>query len=114
MDENESILNSVKKFVGLEADYTPFDASIIMEINAAFMVLNQEGIGPDTPLIITDDSITWDYFTEGDPRLEGVKMLVGMKVKKIFDPPASSAAMESLDKLISEYEWRLYSLKDYA
>lgn len=30
-----------------------------------------------------------------------------MKVRLLFDPPLSSAAIESINRQISEFEWRL-------
>ena len=44
----ESILNSVKKLLGLEPDYTPFDTDLIMHINSVIMILRQMGVGPSS------------------------------------------------------------------
>ena len=41
----ESILQSIKKLIGITEDYTHFDADIIIYINSVFMILNQLGIG---------------------------------------------------------------------
>lgn len=38
---------------------------------------------------------------------QSVKTYVYMKVKLIFDPPLSSAVLESMNRTISELEWRL-------
>lgn len=40
-------------------------------------------------------------------RLDDVKDYVYLKVKLLFDPPSSSAAIQSTESLISEIEWRL-------
>ena len=40
-------------------------------------------------------------------KMEAVKTFVYLKVKLIFDPPVSSAVMESVKNLISELEFRL-------
>lgn len=42
----DSILVSIKKLLGIAADYTHFDPDIIMHINSAFSVLTQLGVGP--------------------------------------------------------------------
>jgi hypothetical protein len=42
-----------------------------------------------------------------DTRLDDVKDYVYLKVKLLFDPPSSSAAIQSTESLISEIEWRL-------
>ena len=39
--------------------------------------------------------------------LNDVKTYMYMKVRLLFDPPTSSAAIASMEKLISEFEWRL-------
>ena len=38
---DESILNSIKKLLGIAEDYNYFDQDIIMDINAALMILTQ-------------------------------------------------------------------------
>lgn len=42
----DSILTSVKKLLGLPADYEAFDPDIIMYINTVLMILSQMGVGP--------------------------------------------------------------------
>ena len=39
--------------------------------------------------------------------LSFVKTYMYAKVKLIFDPPQSSAAVEALNKIASEQEWRI-------
>lgn len=103
----ESILNSVKKQVGITEDCTDFDDQIIMHINTTFMVLNQLGVGPPEGFVIEDDYATWaDYL--GDPvKLQMVKTYMGHKVRLLFDPPSSSTHMNAITQAISEFEWRL-------
>ena len=55
----DSILTSVKKLLGIEEDYTYFDADIIMHINTVFMILNQLGVGPEEGFSITDKTSVW-------------------------------------------------------
>lgn len=102
----DSILTSVKKLLNLSEDYEYFDADIIMHINSVLLVLNQLGIGPSEGFIIYDKTAIWDDFI-GDAPLELVKSYMGLKVRLLFDPPQSSAAIESANRMISEFEWRL-------
>jgi hypothetical protein len=102
-----SILNSVKKVVGIDADYDAFDVDILMHINTAFSTLNQLGIGPEAGFAIEDDVPTWDAFLGDDPRLNSVKSYVFLRVRLLFDPPATSYAIEAFQKQITEIEWRL-------
>ena len=103
----DSILTSIKKMLGIAEEYTPFDIDIILHINSVFMILNQLGVGPSSGFRIEDDSATWSDFTEDKLDVEAVKSYIYLKVRLLFDPPSSSAAIESINRLISELEWRL-------
>ena len=104
----ESILTSIKKLLGIAEEYEHFDNDIIMHINSVFMILTQLGVGPSTGFVITDSSASWDDFLpEGGEKLQAVKTYMYMKVRLMFDPPTSSAVMESMNRMINELEWRL-------
>lgn len=104
----ESILTSIKKLLGIAEEYEHFDNDIIMHINSVFMILTQLGVGPSKGFVITDSSASWDDFLpEGGEKLQAVKTYMYMKVRLMFDPPTSSAVMESMNRIINELEWRL-------
>ena len=103
----DSILTSVKKMLGIAEEYTHFDADLIMHINSVFMILAQLGVGPSEGFFIEDDTTTWDEFIQDKKEINSVKSYVGLKVRLLFDPPTSSAAMEAANRLIEEFEWRL-------
>lgn len=103
----ESILTSIKKLLGITEDYTQFDTDIIMHINSVFMVLQQLGVGPEEGFSISDKFDTWDDYLPESASLEAVKSYMNLKVRLLFDPPASSAVMECMKQMISELEWRL-------
>lgn len=111
---SDSILVSIKKLLGITEEYDYFDADVIMHINMAFMVLYQLGVGPKTPFTIEDASATWSDFMGDSTDLAGVKTYVFLKVKLVFDPPQSSAAMEAIKQNIAELEWRLNVTADPA
>lgn len=102
----DSILNSVKKKLGIQEDYTHFDEDIIMDINSVFMILNQLGVGPDEPFTIEDEDSYWDDFID-NTRIEAVKSYMYMRVRLMFDPPTSGFLVDSLKKQIDELEWRM-------
>lgn len=104
----DSILTSIKKLLGIEDDYGHFDPDIIMHINSVFMILTQLGVGPSEGFSIEDDTATWSDFIPNLQNLEAVKTYVYLKVKLLFDPSGSSAVTESMNRQISELEWRLY------
>lgn len=103
----DSILTSIKKLLGIVEEYEQFDADLIMHINSALMVLTQLGVGPAAGFSIKDDSAIWADFIPNDVMLEAVKSYVYLRVKLLFDPPLNSAVIESINRQISEYEWRL-------
>lgn len=103
-----SILDSIKKLLGITKDYTHFDDDIIIHINSVFPTLRQLGVGPADGFTIKDNTAKWsDFISEDHKEFESVKTYVYMKVKLIFDPPLSSAVMESYKGFIKEFEWRL-------
>lgn len=102
----ESILTSTKKALGIMEDYEHFDPEIIMFINTTFNVLRQLGVGPDEVFTISDKTALWsDFLPEGD--IEAVKTYMFLKVKLLFDPPASSFVQQSYQDTIKELEWRM-------
>lgn len=103
----ESILTSVKKLLGIAEDYTQFDVDIIMHINATFMTLNQLGIGPEEGFSIMSNVETWDSYLGEITNLEAVKSYMALKVRLLFDPPASSAHIDAIKRQVDEYEFRL-------
>lgn len=103
----ESILTSIKQLLGMTEEYNHFDTDIVMHINTVFMTLNQLGVGPEKSFKIEDKNNTWSEFLTEEDDLEAVKSYIYLKVKLLFDPPLSSAVMESTKQMINELEWRL-------
>lgn len=103
----DSILTSIKKLLGIDEEYIQFDSDIIMHINTVFLNLTQLGVGPEEGFLIEDDAATWDDFIGDSSQLQAVKTYVYLKVKLLFDPPLSSSVIESINRIISELEWRL-------
>lgn len=103
---DESILVSIKKMLGIDESYTHFDADIIMNINSVFMILNQLGVGPSKPFMITGEDEEWSDFIE-EGYIEAVKTYIFLRVKVIFDPPTSSFVLDAYNKRIDELEWRM-------
>ncbi len=103
----DSILNSVKKMLGITEEDTSFDDDIIMHINSAFMIVHQLGAGPENGFSISDEEATWDeYFGDEDP-IESIRSYVYLKVRSIFDPPTTGAVKEAVNNNIHELEFRI-------
>lgn len=103
----ESILTSIKLLLGITEDYEHFDNQIVVHINSVLMILTQLGVGPPDGFIVKDKSDTWNEFIPDGKNLELVKSYIHLKVKLLFDPPSSSVVMESTNRMINEFEWRL-------
>lgn len=104
----DSILTSIKKLLGIAQECTDFDTDIIIHINSVLMILTQLGVGPEKGFTIEDSRDLWGDFLEDDlSKLEAVRTFVYLKVRLIFDPPSNSAVIESINRTISELEWRL-------
>lgn len=102
----DSILVSIKKLLGIDATYTAFDVDVIIHINTAFAVLNQLGVGPADGFMIEGEEESWDdYIT--DNNFSMVKTFVYLKVRLAFDPPTSTALIESMQRTLDELTWRL-------
>jgi hypothetical protein len=103
----QSILTTTKKILGVGETDTSFDLDIMTHINGMISVLTQVGIGPPEGFMIEDSTATWEDFVGTDPRLNMVKMYIYLRVRLIFDPPGTSFVIESMNKQVAEFEWRL-------
>lgn len=110
-----SILKSVKKNLGIDPDYTPFDEMILTHINTAFSTLYQLGVGPANGFFVEDDIATWDDFITGDDIIvNACKTYVYLRVRILFDPPTTSFVLTSMKEQLQEYEWRINVLREEA
>lgn len=107
MIDIDSILTSTKKRLGMTEEYEPFDDDIIMFINSVLATLTQLGVGPSRGYSIQDASAKWSEYLGDNERLNFVKDYVYLKVKLIFDPPASSTVLKAYEDMIKEYEFRI-------
>jgi hypothetical protein len=103
----DSILDSTKRTLNLAPDYTPFDETVILYINAVFSTLNQLGIGPDAGFMIQDNTALWSSYLEGDLRLNNVKAYMYLRVRLLFDPPTTSYHVDALNAQVEELAWRI-------
>lgn len=110
---DESILDSVKKLLGISPDYTQFDTDIIIHINSVLSILRQMGAGPEEGYVISDNTARWSDFVGDNIKLSMIKSYVFMKVRLMFDPPQIGSVMDSLQKQVAELEWRINAVADY-
>lgn len=108
----ESILDEIKKVCGLPPEYTAFDQDLILHLNSEFAVLNQIGVGPAPGFMITDNTATWDQFLEGEMRLNMVKTYLSLKMRLIFDPPATGPLNAAFEKQAEMFLWRIREFRE--
>ena len=113
METTDSILTSIKKLLGIDDSYGHFDADLIIHINSVFATLHQLGVGPVEGFSIQSEDETWDDFIgENFNIFASVKSYIYLKVRLLFDPPISSAAIDAIKEQIKEYEFRLFVAAD--
>lgn len=109
----QSILDSIKKLLGIEAEYTQFDTDIIMHINSTFAKLDQIGITPTgTVYQINGKEETWEEFIGSEIAINMVRSYMYTAVRLLFDPPATSFGIQAMKEQCSDYEWRLRELQN--
>lgn len=108
----DSIFSSVKKVVGLLGDDDSFDEDILLHINSVVSTLRQLGLSIPADFYVRDDVQTWQNLLGEFRDLDLVKSYMTMKVRLMFDPPASSFGLKSMEEMVKEYEWRINVLTD--
>lgn len=106
-----SVLNTIKKMLGPSELYEGFDTDIIVHINSVLMSLAQMAIVEEGTKI-TDENDIWSDVIGDRTDLEAIKSYIYIKVKMLFDPPANSTILQSLEKQAAELEWRMYAFSD--
>lgn len=107
MDISSSILETIKKLIGIDKDYGIFDLDLVVAINSAFTILNQLGVGPTKAFVISGPNETWSDFFSETASIELAKSYIYLRARLLFDPPTTGVLHEAIERQISEFEWRL-------
>ena len=102
-----SVLNTIKKLLGLDADDDSFDSDICIGINSAILTLSQLGLEGTEGFIVTSDEQEWSDYLKDNKLLPMVQQYIHLKTKMFFDPPQNSIVGENLKQIITELEWRI-------
>ena len=105
--DSTSILNSIKKLLGISPNDDGFDNEVKDLINAEFLTLLQLGIGPEAGFSINGPDDVWNSYTDNAHLQDAVRQFIYLRVRLIFDPPASSTVAEAINNRISELTLRL-------
>lgn len=108
---NDNVLASVKEALGIPVSVSSFDTTLLMHINAVISILGTLGVGEGEPLAVNSDTVWADCF-EDSTELDLVKTDMYLRVRLMFDPPNTSFVLESINKQITEIEWRLNVIID--
>lgn len=106
---NGSILDSVKKMLGIPQDSKEFDLDLMMHINSAVSTLSQIGVGFSHVFFVTSNNETFlDYLGEEQVKLiPHVSLYLFYRVKLGFDTPLGNIMTEVLKEVIKELEFRI-------
>ena len=107
ISNNDSILTSIKKLIGLTEEYDAFDQDILILINSVLFELEQIGVKAKDGFSLTDKTVVWSDYSDDDRLLNVLKPYIYMKTKLTFDPPTSSGALDSMNRIIDRFEWRI-------
>ena len=111
MGSDSSVLNDVKSFLLIPEEIKDFDQTLILHINSQLVYLNQLGYGVDLPDEIPDEITTWNDVV-GDYYNSDLKLLVGLRVKLVFDTPGVGSVTAAIERQISEVEWRVHARRE--
>lgn len=112
-DVADSILDSVKKNLGIPLEDRGFDPDILTNINAVIFTLDQIGVNMIDRTEVTGEDDTYSSFFGDDERLNGMlRSYISHKVRLAFDPPTTSSVLDALKQMITEDEWRLSIYND--
>ena len=112
ISNNDSILTSIKKLMGLTEEYDAFDQDILIIINSVLFELEQIGVKAKDGFSLTDKTVVWSDYSDDDRLLNALKPYIYMKTKLTFDPPTSSGALDSMNRIIDRFEWRINLYSD--
>lgn len=112
---DSSILEDIKKLLGIPNDYNAFDTDVVININSAFSTLLQLGVGPKDGFFITSNSELWSDFITREVDVNKflfIKQYVYLSVRLIFDPPSSSSVMNAYKEKLDELTWRINVMEE--
>ena len=107
ISNNDSILTSIKKLMGLTEEYDAFDQDILILINSVLFELEQIGVKAKDGFSLSDKTAVWSDYSDDHRLLNALKPYIYMKTKLTFDPPTSSGALDSMNRIIDRFEWRI-------
>lgn len=104
---SDSILETVAEVVlGNTGELDAFTTDLLVYINAALMALGELGVVTED-FRVTGTTEKWSDIVTAESKYGALREYIILKTKLAFDPPTSSAALDSMEKIIKHDEWRL-------
>ena len=106
---SDSILNTIKKMLGLDPEYDAFDQELVVFINTALSNLHQIGVGPVNGFMINGSEESWSELLPSETKtiIQNVKSYIYITVKMLFDPPGATNHSNALSESLKELTWRI-------
>ena len=103
-----NIMNTMRHLLIGDVEDTSFDIDIFTHTMYAITELEQLGVEPGKDFVFDNDT-TWGELTNSLPAKYAnfIQSYVYIKVKLIFDPPANSFLVSSMEKLLDEATFRI-------
>ena len=73
ISNNDSILTTVKKLIGLDEEYDAFDQDILIYINSILFELEQIGLKSKEGFSLSDKTAVWLDYTDDERVLNALK-----------------------------------------
>lgn len=105
--EEDSILKSIKGFLGIQEEDNDFDQDVLLHVNTMLSNLYQIGVGEEPKHIFSDEETWTDLFSNEPELIDLIKEYIFLKTKLLFDPPSSSFVLNALSEQINEVQWRI-------
>lgn len=107
--ESDSILNTVKRSLDIATADTSFDTVLLLHINTVFSDLYQLGLGAygSAEAAVNDVNDLWAVVLGTQKNLAMIKSYMALRIRLIFDPPATGFTTTSMQNQIDKMEWRI-------
>lgn len=100
----DSVLKTIKSMIGPSVLYDGFDLDLKIHINSILMYLAD--IGAVTKgTVVTSENTTWDEILNGNKNIEGIKSLIQIRCRIMFDCPSNGTMLKALQDEANRLEW---------
>lgn len=103
----ESVLDSTKKILGLDANYNAFDQDVLTFLNSALNRLRQLGYPSAVPGGVGTSDLTWAELFPGEEQLADIKNYIYLRVRLAYDPPDKPHHVAAMKEQREELEYEL-------